>query len=103
MKFASSLGLVCAGALLVCLPAVAQGQPGKTDTTGPADVNVVLRISRKLVEELTTRQVQRTTPVHQWMAEGSLDGVAFTEATASVELQLHSIADTRQVSKKGRS
>src|SRR5437879_2900670 len=84
MKLASLLGLCSAAALLLSLPAVALDQPGKADTTGPAEVNVVLRISRKLVEELTTKKVQRTTPVHLCLAEGPLDGTAFTQATASV-------------------
>src|SRR5207249_3177117 len=60
MKLASLLGLCLAAALIVSLPAVAVNpaayaarlaQTGKSGKDSQAEVNVVLRISRRLVEE----------------------------------------------------
>jgi hypothetical protein len=84
MKLASLLALWWAAALLLGLPALAFEQPGMTDKTGLVEVNVVLRVSRKLVHEVTTNKIQRTTPIHVCVRDGPLDAVAFTEATSSV-------------------
>ena len=76
MKLASLLALWCAAALLPCLPAAAPAQAGTTGATGPVDVNVVLRVSRKLVQQLTTTKIRRTTPIH----ERVLDSPALDDA-----------------------
>ncbi|HYV39555.1 MAG TPA: hypothetical protein VE988_27960, partial [Gemmataceae bacterium] len=52
---------------------------------GAAEVNVVLRISRKFIAELTTKKLQRTDPVHLQINDDMLDGQAYTDATFSVQ------------------
>jgi hypothetical protein len=84
MKAASVMGLVCAAATGV---AVLGGAPEILDQSGkdgPVDVDVVLRVSRKLVNDLTTQKVQRTTPISLCVLDTPMTGQARTEATSSI-------------------
>jgi hypothetical protein len=85
MKQASGTSLLCACVLLLSLAADTSGQAGKSAKNGPAEVNVVLRISRTLVNELTTKKLQRTDPVYFCVEDQPITGLAHTDATFSVQ------------------
>src|SRR5262249_20986814 len=70
MKLASLMFFLAPCALPLPLPAVASQQkdnPGAKDDR--PEVNVVLRISRKVVNELTTKKIERTTPISMQFME----------------------------------
>jgi hypothetical protein len=83
MKPAALAGMLGVCALLLALPLMAR-QGGATDKDGLPEVNVVLRISRKLVNELTTKKTERTTPVFFCVDGQPITGLAHTNATATV-------------------
>jgi hypothetical protein len=87
MKLASRMVLLCAVVLLLSLQLDASPQPSPPSKDALPEVTVVLRISRKLINELTTEKVQRTTPVHLHLLEAEMRGQALTNATGSVQFE----------------
>jgi hypothetical protein len=87
MKLASLIGLFSAAAILLSLPIIASEQPRNVGKDGVPEVNVVLRISRKLVNELTTKKYQRTNPVYLCVLNSEIKGLAFTDATSAVQFE----------------
>jgi hypothetical protein len=89
MKFAPLLSLCCAVALAPSTAAQSQpgGLAGKDGKDNRPEVNIVLRISRKLINELTTRKIQRTTPIHLRTDDVEISGQAFTDATSTVRFE----------------
>src|SRR6516165_4283248 len=85
MKYPALTSLLCAGAMALTLQVSTSGQPGKIDKEGLPEVNVVLRISRKLINELTTKKFQRTDPVCLCVEDTSVAGKAWTDATFTVQ------------------
>jgi hypothetical protein len=85
MKLAWLTALFCAAAILLALPFAASPSSPPSGKDGLPEVNVVLRISRKLVNELTTKKIQRTTPIYLHDAKAETSGHSFTDATSSVQ------------------
>jgi len=85
MKLAALMSLLCGAGLVVSLHADAPAQPGMAAKDGAPEVNVVLRISRKFIAELTTKKFQRTDPVYLCVLDSPITGTAWTDATFSVQ------------------
>lgn len=97
MKLVLLLGLFGAAALALSLPAV---QAGKDD---PPEVNVVLRISRTLVNEITTQKVERTTPICTTFMDVQVRGRAHTRGTATLQFDTGPKANGFTVELRGTS
>jgi hypothetical protein len=87
MKLASLMGLFSAAAILLSLPIAQSEPPGKNGKDGLPEVNVVLRISRKFVDELTIKKFQRTDPVYLCVLNSEITGLAFTNSTSAVQYE----------------
>ena len=66
MKPAAWMGLACALATVLAALGGASGQTGKDGKDKQSDkseVNIVLRVTRKIVSDITTKKVDRSTPI----------------------------------------
>jgi hypothetical protein len=85
LKLASLMSLLGTAAVLLLVDARSPAQPGNPGKDGAAEVNVVLRISRKLLTELTTKRFQNADPVHLCVLDSDIVGTAWTDALFSIQ------------------
>jgi hypothetical protein len=87
MKPATLMGLACAVAtVLAALGGASEqiGKDGKDKKSDKPEVNIVLRVTRKIVSDITTKKVQRTTPVNLCVLGYQVTGLAHTTGTATL-------------------
>jgi hypothetical protein len=84
MKPAIWMALACASVTALAALGGAFAQNPPTGKDGAAEVNVVLRVTRKIVSDITTKTVDRTTPIQLCVLNTPLTGVARTTGTATL-------------------
>jgi hypothetical protein len=87
MKPAAWMGLACAVATVLAALGGASEQTGKDGKDKKADqseVNIVLRVTRKIVNDITTKKVDRTTPIHLCVLDSQVTGLAHTTGTSTL-------------------
>jgi hypothetical protein len=87
MKHASLIGPVAALMLFCSVPGFAAGEASIAGNDDRPELSLVLRISRQLVNDLTTQTTRRTTPVYMCVADSEIKGLAFTEAKSTVQFE----------------
>jgi hypothetical protein len=90
MKLASWMSVFCVVGCALALPPDELPQSGASGKESQSEVNVVLRVSRKFIAELTTRRFQRTDPVYLCVLDSPITGTAQTDATFTVDFDTSS-------------
>jgi hypothetical protein len=85
MKLAFFLSILCAGVVVLNLHADAPSQAGKSGNAELPELNVVLRVSKKFIGQLTTKRIQRTDPVYLCVLDSPITGTARTDATFTIQ------------------
>jgi hypothetical protein len=102
MKLAAVMAVAAVWIVAVLVAGATQGTPSTGKDSLP-EVDVVLRVSRKLVSDLTTEKVSRTTPVQLCVMDTPMTGVARTQATATVQYNIGSEVNVFVVHLQGTS
>jgi hypothetical protein len=85
MKHALLTCLLGGGVLVALGHLCAAAQFGISAKTDPTEINIVFRISRQLIDKLSTRRIQRVDPVYLEVLETPIAGYAYTDATFRIK------------------